>query len=170
MFLGEILALGFYFLHKAQNPQGYARRASEAQAEGKLLHFNKLKFAIPALCDVMASNLQLFALNFIAGSVYQMMRGGTIITTFIFSLLILKIKAKPFQIVGSALAFIGIAVVGVAAMVFGGSEETETEVVVFALLSPFKLQATSCWSFRFSSTDSSSRTSRRYSIGTTYSR
>jgi drug/metabolite transporter (DMT)-like permease len=73
---------------------------------------------------VLASNLQLFALNFIAGSVYQMMRGGTIITTFIFSLIILKMKAKLFQIVGSALAFIGIAIVGVSAMVFSNPSDS----------------------------------------------
>jgi drug/metabolite transporter (DMT)-like permease len=123
MFLGEILALGFYFLHKAKNPESYALRAKQAQEEGKLLEFNRFKFAIPALCDVLASNLQLFALNFIAGSVYQMMRGGTIITTFIFSLIILKMKAKLFQIVGSALAFIGIAIVGVSAMVFSNPSD-----------------------------------------------
>lgn len=126
MFLGEILALVFYFLHKAKNPEGYASRAKAAQEEGKQLEFNRLKFAIPALCDVMGSNLQLFALNFIAGSVYQMMRGGTIITTFIFSLIILKMKAQRFQIVGSALAFIGIAVVGVSAMVFSSPQQNET--------------------------------------------
>jgi drug/metabolite transporter (DMT)-like permease len=51
-----------------------------------------------------------------------MMRGGTIVTTFIFSLIILKIRAKPYQILGSALAFVGIAVVGVSAILFADPE------------------------------------------------
>lgn len=66
----------------------------------------------------MASNMQLISLNFIAGSVYQMMRGGTIVTTFIFSILILKIRVKKHQIAGSVLAFLGVAIVGISAVAF----------------------------------------------------
>jgi drug/metabolite transporter (DMT)-like permease len=53
---------------------------------------NKFWLAIPALCDFITSTMQYIALNFISGSVYQMMRGGTIITTFIFSIIFLKAK------------------------------------------------------------------------------
>ena len=77
-----------------------------------------MKIAIPAICDCGASTLQLFALNFTAGSIYQMMRGGTIITTFIFSIIMLKMKPKRYQMVGSLMAFVGIGLVGTAAMVF----------------------------------------------------
>ena len=66
----------------------------------------------------MASNLQLFALNFTAGSIYQMMRGGTIVTTVLFSILLLQLKPKRFQMLGSLLAFVGIGIVGTTAMVF----------------------------------------------------
>lgn len=51
-----------------------------------------------------------------------MMRGGTIVTTFIFSLIILKIKAKTYQILGSALAFFGVAIVGISALLFADPE------------------------------------------------
>ena len=47
-----------------------------------------------------------------------MMRGGTIVTTFVFSILVLKIKAKSYQTAGSVLAFIGVGVVGVSAVAF----------------------------------------------------
>jgi len=52
-----------------------------------------------------------------------MMRGGTIVTTFIFSILILKAKAQKSQIFGSALAFIGIVVVGASALIFSDSPQ-----------------------------------------------
>ena len=53
---------------------------------------NKFLLVIPALCDFITSTLHYIALNFVSGSIYQMMRGGTIVTTFVFSITILKIK------------------------------------------------------------------------------
>lgn len=79
---------------------------------------NILYLAIPASLDLISSTLQLTALNFIPGSVYQMMRGGTIITTFIFSICFLKAKILRHMVVGSVLALIGITVVGVSNVLF----------------------------------------------------
>ena len=53
---------------------------------------NVFLLAIPSVCDLITSTLQYIALNFIPGSVYQMMRGGAIVTTFIFSICFLKVK------------------------------------------------------------------------------
>ena len=64
------------------------------------------------------TTLHYFALNFVTGSIYQMTRGGTIITTFMFSTLILKTKAKRNQIAGCVLAVIGVVIVGIASFVF----------------------------------------------------
>ena len=58
-----------------------------------------------------------------------MMRGGTIVTTFIFSIILLKLKPKRYQIVGSFLAFLGIGVVGVTAMVFSDPEAIDAPAV-----------------------------------------
>jgi drug/metabolite transporter (DMT)-like permease len=110
--------LGVYFLLKYRDPEAHKQKQEQAVLEGKQLDFNKLKIAIPALCDCLASTLQLFALNFTAGSIYQMMRGGTIVTTFLFSVILLKLKPKRYQMLGSLLAFVGIGVVGTTAMVF----------------------------------------------------
>ena len=129
MFLGESIALIVYFAVKYNDPEGHRQRQEQAVREGKELQFNKLKIAIPALCDCVASSLQLFALNFTAGSIYQMMRGGTIVTTFIFSIILLKLKPKRYQIVGSFLAFLGIGVVGVTAMVFSDPEAIDAPAV-----------------------------------------
>jgi hypothetical protein len=46
------------------------------------------------LIDIIAVTVQGIALNFIPASSYQMMRGGSIATTFLFSVAYLKMKAK----------------------------------------------------------------------------
>ena len=51
-----------------------------------------------------------------------MMRGGTIVTTLIFSIIMLKLKPRRFQLLGSLMAFVGIGIVGTAAMVFADPE------------------------------------------------
>jgi hypothetical protein len=45
---------------------------------------------IPAFFDLLTSTMQFVAFNFISGSAYQMMKGGSIVTTFIFSITFLK--------------------------------------------------------------------------------
>lgn len=74
-----------------------------------------------SLLGCVTNTLQLISLNFLASSVYQLMRGGSIITTFIFSIIILKIKTQKYQIVGSILAFFGVVIVGISALVFSES-------------------------------------------------
>jgi drug/metabolite transporter (DMT)-like permease len=74
--------------------------------------------AIPAISDFITSTLQLVALNFISGSVYQILRGGSIVTTFIFSIVFLKIKVKRCQIIGAGLSLIGIIIVGISNVAF----------------------------------------------------
>lgn len=99
---------------------------------------NKFLLAIPALCDFITSTLQYIALNFIPGSVYQMMRGGTIVTTFIFSIVFLKSKVQKHQILGSALALIGVLIVGTSNMVFSdsssGSSGAGLQIVGYILI------------------------------------
>jgi len=93
----------------------------EAKSKGKEIEFNKFLLAIPAISDLITSTLQYVALNFVAGSVYQMMRGGAIVTTFIFSIIFLKMKAQKNQIAGSALALIGVFIVGASSLIFSKS-------------------------------------------------
>lgn len=85
---------------------------------------NKLLLAIPAVCDLITSTLQYVALNFIPGSVYQMLRGGTIVTTFIFSIVFLHKKPLKNQILGSILALVGVFVVGLANTLFTDSSSS----------------------------------------------
>jgi drug/metabolite transporter (DMT)-like permease len=74
---------------------------------------NKFLLAIPALTDVTMTVLNYIALNFVSGSIYQMLRGGSVATTLLFSIFLLKIKVTRYQIGGTVLTLIGIAVVGI---------------------------------------------------------
>ena len=64
--------------------------------------------AIPGLMDLLASGIAYIALNLIASSVWQISRGGVIITTAIFSRIILHKKFDKSSIIGCSLTFIGI--------------------------------------------------------------
>ena len=110
----------------------------EARSQGKEVKMNKFLLVVPAFCDFVSSMLNCIALNFIAGSVYQMIRGGTIITTFIFSIIILKSKVKKNQSLGAVLAFLGVLIVGASNLFFSDKESGSTDVVIifFNLGSP----------------------------------
>ena len=82
---------------------------------------NKFLLAIPGLFDFITSSLHLVALNFVSGSVYQMMRGGTIITTLIFSKIFLKSKVFKHQIAGAMITLLGVTIVGFSNLYFSDS-------------------------------------------------
>lgn len=103
---------------------------------------NKFLLAIPAFCDFITSTLQYISLNFIPGSVYQMMRGGTIVTTFLLSIVFLKTKVKKCQIAGSVLALVGVTIVGASNMIFSSSGSGSTDSVNIILFRAYKSSAT----------------------------
>lgn len=121
---------------------------------------NKFLLAIPALCDFITSTLQYIALNFIPGSVYQMMRGGTIITTFFFSICFLKTKVQKSQIAGSALAFVGVFIVGTSNMAFSSGSSGSSGAVTVFVFRDFKSQVTFLLLFPCCSMASSSYSSK----------
>lgn len=104
-------------------------RMLEARSKGKEIKFNKLLLAVPALCDAISSTLHYIALNFISGSIYLMLRGGTIVTTLMFSILFLKFKARRHHLVGSAMAIVGVLVVGMSNILFSDGASSDGTVV-----------------------------------------
>jgi uncharacterized membrane protein len=66
---------------------------------------------IPAIMDLLSSLLAYISLNLIAGSVWQISRGGVIITTAIFSRIFLSKKLTKSAVLGCSMAFIGITLV-----------------------------------------------------------
>lgn len=118
MFFGEFLALFIFLALRKRDPEGFKMRAVEAKSKGLEIEFNKLWLAVPAFLDFITATLHYVALNFISGSVYQMMRGGSIVTTLIFSIIFLKSKVTRNQLAGSALVLIGVFIVGLSNMIF----------------------------------------------------
>ncbi len=92
---------------------------------------NKLLILIPTAFDLISSTLQYIALNFISSSSYQMLRGGTIVTTYIFSKYLLRARMKRHQTAGAIVALVGILIVGGSNSLFsisGGSDESIVHV------------------------------------------
>jgi drug/metabolite transporter (DMT)-like permease len=89
------------------------------------MKMNRFRIAVSAACDVIASTFQCISLNFIQASSYQIMRGGTIATTFMFSVLYLKIKPQKKQILGSILTFAGVLAIGIENMIFSEAEDQD---------------------------------------------
>lgn len=107
MFLGESLCFIPYLIYKSFKP-----KKNEFEVSG----FMKLECPvylplIPGIMDLLASTLAYISLNLIAGSVWQISRGGVIITTAIFSRICLKKSFTKASLVGCALAFLGITLV-----------------------------------------------------------
>lgn len=92
---------------------------------------NKFLLAIPAVCDFFSSTLHYIALNFISGSVYQMMRGGSIITTFVFAKLFLRARVFKNQIFGSVLVLVGVLIVGISNMAYSSSSSASADPVLY---------------------------------------
>jgi drug/metabolite transporter (DMT)-like permease len=124
------LAFLIYLYLRKRDPETFNMRMLEAKTQGKEPTFNKFLLAIPAISDLVTSTLQYVALNFVAGSVYQMMRGGAIVTTFIFSIVFLKMKAQRNQIFGSLFALIGVFIVGASSLIFSSSSDSGGDTVL----------------------------------------
>jgi drug/metabolite transporter (DMT)-like permease len=84
---------------------------------------------IPAFAEFITSTLHYTALNFIPGSVYQMMRGSTVVTTMIFSILFLDKKLRRHQVTGCIIVIMGILIVAISNLVIA-KYHTEYEVDV----------------------------------------
>ncbi|CAM6002282.1 unnamed protein product, partial [Sphagnum balticum] len=83
-----------------------------AVANGKMLKMNLNLLILPAFLDFISALFHYVALNFIPGSVYGMLRGGTILTTFLFSTTIMKSKLSRHRVLGAVLVVVGLGIVG----------------------------------------------------------
>lgn len=90
-------------------------------------------YLIASGCDVVGSTLLNFALIMMATSIFQMMRGGIIIITCIFSILFLKKYPTKHQWIGVGIVFLGIFIVGVSAKL-NETEAYEFKVIGFVMM------------------------------------
>lgn len=125
MFIGECLCLVLYGAKLLRNKyMGKKTAHIEPQSPGakqaETLHLktniNPLLLAIPAIFDIIASTLMNIALTMVAASVYQMLRGMIIIITALMAIFFLKKKLYRHHWSSIACIFIGVAMVGLAAL------------------------------------------------------
>ena len=72
------------------------------------------------MCDFVSSTLQFAGLILISSSIYQMMKGGTIILTAVFSVMFLKRKLRSYHYLGILFTVLGITIVGLSTFLVKG--------------------------------------------------
>lgn len=91
-------------------------------------------FLISCLCDLIGSTLLNFALLNMAGSVFQMLRGGIIVVTCVFMIIFLKKYPKNFEWLGVGIVFIGVFLVGLASQLDKSTKTEETNPLGIIML------------------------------------
>ena len=129
MFFGEFLSLVLFLTMKWKFPARFETRRKRALLQGKSDNLNRFLIALPAFADCITSTLHYTALNFIPGSVYQMMRGSTVITTMMFSILFLNKKLKRHQILGCVVLLSGVLIVALSNLLFAKEVEYDINIV-----------------------------------------
>jgi len=90
--------------------------------------------AIPASLDLTGSTIMTFALTQMAGSIYQMFRGSLILFTTLLAIIFLKKKLYLHHYLAGSCVIIGLALVGVAALVMAKADPNEPHTTVVGVL------------------------------------
>lgn len=142
MFLGELLCLGVYgakllYLKRQQSKGMPVPMSPGTQAAGVVqlkTNINPLLLAIPACFDIVSSTLMNVALTLIPASIYQMLRGMIIIVVALMSIIFLKRKLYRHHWTSIGFIFVGVGLVGVAAIVSGNSGDEEVNPLGIILI------------------------------------
>lgn len=132
MFIGESYCAILWFIFKdkikKEEEQDRLKNGEEPDTRSEAPVY---LFLISCMCDVVGSTLLNFALILMASSIFQMLRGGVIIVTCVFTILFLKRNPKNYQWLGVGLVFLGVFLVGLASQ---GDSKTETKFLGIVLL------------------------------------
>lgn len=97
-------------------------------------------FLITSSFDLLGTTCLNFALALMPASIFQMLRGGIVIVTTIFTIVFLKRKPKNFQWLGVGVVFLGVFLVGLSSQIESkSSDNNQTSylgifLVLFSLL------------------------------------
>lgn len=120
MFFGECFCLFFYY--------GSKKNKKVPLEAGKKPH-RFFYFSVPAVAHACESVLQFMALNFISGSTYLMFKGASIVTTAIFSKMLIGMVVERRHWVGCGAAILGLVIVGISGFL-GSSSSDSTDFVI----------------------------------------
>lgn len=116
MFIAEFACLIAFFIGLRFNKEfreNHEREEQEARDNGLKVDKTWYIPAIPAICDISGTCLQMISISFIDQSVYVMLRGGVPIITACLSIIFLKKVLSKAQYLGLLLSVVGITIVGV---------------------------------------------------------
>ena len=136
MFVGESYCAIFWFLWRSKirkeedDKRVYEEKEPDERADPPIW-----VFLISCTFDVIGTTLLNFALTMMPSSIFQMLRGGVVIITCIFTILFIKRKPKNFQWLGVGLVFSGIFLVGLSSQIYATkADTTKTEITGILML------------------------------------
>jgi drug/metabolite transporter (DMT)-like permease len=77
--------------------------------------------------DIFANLGYYIALNFLPGSVYQMLRGGNLIATYLLSYALLGTKFRKYRTFGCIIMFFGLLLIGVVNLAYTTDSQSEQQ-------------------------------------------
>lgn len=131
MFLGEFVCMLVYLVMRV-----YKRVKNIELHEGidYMKPVTPFIFMIPSLCDFTGSTTMYIGLNLTEASVYQMLRGATVLFTGVFSMIFLHRRFQAYEWFGMALVTSGLACVGLASMLFTSGDSAAPNPVLGDIL------------------------------------
>lgn len=97
---------------------------------GRLL----LLLALPAICDICGTTLMNVGLMLVAASIYQMTRGALVLFVGLFSVVFLRRRLRLFQWLSLVGVVLGVAVVGLAGVIYHEKDAVKSHAMVKAAL------------------------------------
>lgn len=133
MFIGESYCAFMWFIwkNKIKKDEDEEREKNGEEPDNRP-EAPVILFLFSCLCDLVGSTLLNFSLIMMASSIFQMLRGGVIIITCIFTILFLKRYPKNYQWLGVGLVFLGVFLVGLSSQ--SSSNQVETKVLGIIML------------------------------------
>jgi drug/metabolite transporter (DMT)-like permease len=87
-------------------------------------------YLIPTVLDYLSTICYLIALNFIPASVYQNLRGGVVLTTFLFEYTCLRLQPTRPRIVGCLIVMIGLVEIGAVNYLMSNASDLQKEEIL----------------------------------------
>jgi drug/metabolite transporter (DMT)-like permease len=112
MSIGELICLILYY----SNQQKYKLPLEDGKTPHKFYYF-----LVPGFWDITLSVMQYMALSFISGSTYKILQGGAIVTTLVFSRILLKIVIEKRHVIGCSLGIVGLVIIGLSSFINSSS-------------------------------------------------
>lgn len=138
MFIGEFYCALFWLCArnkiKRDEETEKEERISKGEEVNDLPEASPFLFLVTMGCDLVGSTLLNFALLNMAGSVFQMLRGGIIIITCAFSIIFLSKYPKNYQWLGVGIVFLGVFLVGLSSQIYSSTGGETTNVLGILML------------------------------------